>query len=239
MGAGSGFGRAVLVGGVVGVVAVAAAVVALASVAGPSGEVGPVLVVLAAPDEDGVRCGAVIAEVDVRSGGIRLVDPATESRLTGVTYTRVGEAFPFGGGGAVLGAVRAAGLTDADAAVGLDERVWMPAVDRAGGIRVTVPEDLDAFVSGRLERFREGAETVNGERAAALLAASAHVSRSSARRALQETLAAGALRALGREPLPEDGEGGVDSTLRRPALERLWPSLTGAMQRWSPSTSST
>lgn len=228
---GLGFGRAVVFGALVGLVAVLGAAVLVAVRADEAAEVSELLVVLAVGDEQGVHSGVVVADVGLEPQRVRLIDPTRESRLVGVAYSRIGEAYPFGGGSAVLEAARGAGLTKARAAVGIDEDVWTKAVDAAGGLTVRIPEDVNAFVGGRLQRFVEGTETVSGRRAAALIVASRYVTDPVERRELREAVSIGALRAVGG--IDRSGATGpsVQSSVRQSVLWRLWPDLSVALRR--------
>ncbi|NTU70231.1 MAG: hypothetical protein HGB10_00165 [Coriobacteriia bacterium] len=120
----------------------------------------PVVVVLESRAEDGATVAGLIGLVD--ASGVTAISPDTSVTVPGTTYERLGDAFVFGGGNAVADAMSDAGKGDVGQYVTVPERLWVEAVDRVGGLRMTVPTRMSVFDGSNLATVRSGEQTLSG-----------------------------------------------------------------------------
>ena len=186
-----------------------------------------VLIVAAAPDEDGAVVAQVITLVDVSQGRAQttFVSPATPVSIPGTSYDTLADAYPFGGGAGVAEAyARATGIT-APAYVALAPDALMRAVDAADGVTLELPADMAVFDGETLYVFAPGSRTFSAEELGAVLKGAAYLT-AQERSALDAELGRAVCALLGQWP----DEGGLmraaeradmTTTLSPAALDRL------------------
>lgn len=132
-----------------------------------------VLLMFSAPAEDGATVAALISVV--ADGRMTEVSPDTEVSVPGTDADRLGEAFIFGGGAGVNAALSSKVATDPASYVVIPEAVWVPAVRRSGGVRLTLPDDVSAFDGQRLTTLRSGEQTLSAEDVGQVLRATSYL----------------------------------------------------------------
>lgn len=137
-----------------------------------------VLIVAAAPDEDGAVVAQVIVLADLTgpSAEVRPVSPATTVAIPGTTYTTLADAYPFGGGAGVAEAyVRATG-GGALPYLAIGPKALARAVDAAGGVTLTLPADMAVFDGETLYTFRPGTRTFTADELGAVFKGAPYLS---------------------------------------------------------------
>ena len=129
-----------------------------------------VALVIASPAADGAVVAQLIAIVDSgassdASAALSDVDPDTRVAIPGTSFDRLRDTYAFGGGAAVVAALP----KPTPAYVAVPQAVWTAAVDRSGGVTVTVPASLDVFDGTTLTSFAQGTQRLTGQQIAALL----------------------------------------------------------------------
>lgn len=142
-----------------------------------------ILVVALTRDTDGAVVAGVVFAVDRAGDAVepRFADTTAKVPIPGTSYDTLRDSYAFGGGSAVLDAVKALGGADSglgavpDEWVVLPEETWVRLVDETGGARVDVPTDVNAFSGGELHMIPEGERSVSGAELAVLANAIGYV----------------------------------------------------------------
>lgn len=147
---------------------------------------GEVLVVGTAPDERGTELAAFAFVVDRELLSVRVVDTLAPVTVSGTSATNAREALPYGGGEAVARALAPQTGGAMLPWIVLRSEDWSELVDAAGGLRVAVPERLNAYSAGRLAIIEAGDQRLTGDEAVVLAGSVPYLSASgSASRTLQ------------------------------------------------------
>lgn len=128
-----------------------------------------VLIVAAAPDENGDVVGQIIVVVDVATGTLEPVSPALEVTIPGTTYSTLGDAYPFGGGAGTAEALARAEGGEPLPYVAIGAGALMDAVQAAGGAQVTLRAPMSVFDGEDLYTFEAGEQTLDAEELGAVL----------------------------------------------------------------------
>ncbi len=134
---------------------------------GPAGvsaeDVERVVLVAAAPDEDGAVVAQVIAVADITQtpATIEALDPSEPVVILGTSYDRLADAYAFGGGEGVAEAATTAFGGERLPYVALDAATLARAVDEAGGVRLRLPAPMSVFDGERLFTLREGVQDLD------------------------------------------------------------------------------
>lgn len=167
--------RALVAGAVVAVLAVAVAVALVATdvikLEREPEAPARVLVVAAAPDQDGVDVATLAFVLDRGEKTASLLDTEKTVAVEGTTAHTARAALPFGGGEAVSRALAEQTGGEALPWVVLSSATWTDLVDEAGGIEVDVPEGVSAYADGRLVLLAAGRGRLDGSQALALASA--------------------------------------------------------------------
>jgi hypothetical protein len=181
-----GLGGAAVVGAVLALVLAATAAgvgwLLLRTAATPR-VVDSVVVVFAAPDENGAMVAQFIANVS-RTGTVD-ISPETTVSVPGTTAGPLGGLYAFGGSQAIAAALATSSATPDW--LDLPPEAWKPLIDSAGGIDVTLAKPLDVFDGKSYSHFPEGSQKMGGDALVALLAGSRYLS-SSERTALRQSV---------------------------------------------------
>lgn len=167
--------RSALVGAVAAIVLVAAVVLGGLYVVGGTAptteQVEPerVLLVFAAPNADGAVVAASIAVV--ADGRFTFVSPDTSVTIPGTSASTLGDAYIYGGGKAVSGAISGVGEFAHDGYVVVPQSLWARAAADVGGVSADLPQDVSVFDGERLTTLRSGEQTLTAEGVAAVLGA--------------------------------------------------------------------
>jgi len=186
-------------------------------------ELAEVVLVAAAPDENGHVVAQIVALADVRTGTRTAVSPATEVTVPGTTYTTLADAYPFGGGEGVAEALSRAEGGPPPAYVALDAEALWDAVAGAGGVRITLPAEMAVFDGETLYTFAPGAATLTADELGAVFKGAPYLS--AAERAELDAEFADMLTALLAEwpgGLASAADtGAIDTNLSPEALDQL------------------
>lgn len=174
-------------------------------------ELTRVVLVAAAPDEDGAIVAQVIALVDLAgaSPSVAAVSPATEVSIPGTAYTSLADAYPFGGGAGVAEAYARATGGQTPAYLSVGPEALARAVDAAGGVTLTLPADMAVFDGETLYTFSSGERTFSADELGAVFKGAPYVS-AAERAALDAELTRAFTRLCASWP-----EGGLMSALER------------------------
>jgi hypothetical protein len=118
-----------------------------------------VVVVFSARAEDGAPVARIIAVSDAQGGTARLVSPDTSVAVPGTSSGTLGDAYPFGGAAAVA---RAAGTGPSIGWIDVPQEQWADALDKAGGLKVVLPQPMSVFDGQRLRSFPASEQVVHG-----------------------------------------------------------------------------
>lgn len=178
-----------------------------------------VLIVAASPDEDGDVVGQMLVIVDLRESplGIEAVSPDLRVTIPGTTYTRLGDAYPFGGGSTTAVALGRALGEDRLPYLAMTPEELAAAVDEAGGVTVAVPAPMSVFDGDRLYVLKTGTQSLDSGDLRALLMGAPYLTQGQ-RDELDASLAEALVRVLAASP---EAVGAMDTDLGRDALARL------------------
>jgi hypothetical protein len=118
-----------------------------------------VAVVFASHAEDGAQVAGVVALVSQGGRSVRLLDPEQAVTIPGTSFSKLGDAYPFGGGKTVADVLSGSAAGPA-AYVDVAEADWIALLERGGAVEVVVPKALEVFDGTRLVSFAEGTQTV-------------------------------------------------------------------------------
>lgn len=233
----SAYARSLRVGVIIGLVLAAVAVGVLVlgreqlvKLAGGTSRVRSaraVLLVAAAPDDSGAVVAQVVARADLASGAVRAIDPSSTVTIPGTSYSALKDAYAFGGGAAVASAYARQRGEATLPYVAVSAEALSAAVDRSGGMQVTLPASMNVFDGSRLYEFPSGAATLSGPQLLAVLRGTPYLAPVQ-RTALEATLAEGYAHLLAAWPggLAEAvSSGDVSSDLSAALCERLQTQL--------------
>ncbi len=118
-----------------------------------------VALVFASHGEDGTQLAQVVALVTRDGSSIDFIDPGTKAVIPGTSFSKIRDAYAFGGGKGVAAALekRAGGPV---AYVDVPEDSWEAALAQAGGVTVSLPQSMEVFDGTTLASFSEGTSTV-------------------------------------------------------------------------------
>lgn len=154
-----------------------------------------IVVVFSGPGDDGATIAQVVVQGGADASGMRSIPPETSVTVPGTTYGTVRDAYSFGGAKAVAAAVggsdRSVGWIDVPASS------WAQVIDAAGGLRVTLPSEVDVYDGASLLSFPAGDVTVGGGRLPALMNGVAFLP-SDGRARVRDAVAPACVRALAR-----------------------------------------
>ena len=120
------------------------------------------------------------------------MSPDTTVTIPGTSYTRLSDAFVFGGGAAVARALGASDSGGRVAFVSVPEPEWRAAVEASRGVEVNVRERVTVFDGRKLTTIPAGKQRLSADDVAALLRGLSYVSPSQSqaiRRELERQLA--------------------------------------------------
>lgn len=130
-----------------------------------------VLIVAAAPDENGALIAQIVALVDL--GGtqprVSFISPAMPVSIPGTAYDTLADAYSFGGGAGVADAYARAAGGEAPAHLAVGPEALERAVDAADGVRLTLPGEMTVFDGEALHTLTEGPNTFSAAELAAIL----------------------------------------------------------------------
>jgi hypothetical protein len=186
---------------------------------GDGSDASRVVLVIASSGADGSVVAQLVALVDSRasqdaSTAISDIDPDTRVAIPGTSFDRLRDTYAFGGGAAVAAALP----KPRPAYVAVPQVVWTAAVDRSGGVTVTLPASLEVFDGSRLTSFAVGAQHLTGDGIAALLLGLSYVP-AAERPDVRRQLEIGIASSLAADP--SDAQAGVTSDLS-PQTLRTW-----------------
>lgn len=182
------------------------------------------VVVFSSRAEDGAQVAQVVALVTDGGANVEFVDPTTTATVPGTSYTKLGDAYPFGGARGVADAlaVRAGGRV---AYVDVTEKAWTDMVASSvgtGGVGVVLPRSLEVFDGTRLVSFRSGESTIAAADVPHLMQGAVYLD-GTARAAVTMQVGKASLRALGVAAAADAGALGTDLSER--AYARLREAL--------------
>lgn len=170
--------RVVMIGIVLALVVVAAGAVAAMMGVLPIGPVKPdvptkLLVVVTAPNKDASQVAALpfLLQVEAQALVPSTIDPDQRVQVPGTSAQTLADAYPFGGGKAVAEAYAQVTGQEVPEWVAITPDTWIPLVDGAKGIEVTVPEGISSYAQGKLTILQPGDQTLSGADVAALISA--------------------------------------------------------------------
>lgn len=161
-------------------VAAIVVVVAVAGVLIITGHIGPagvapedltrVLLVGAAPDENGDVVAQIVAVADVSGSTVTLeaVSPSTSVTIPGTTYDTLADAYPFGGGGGVADALARITGDEALPYVALDARTFAAALEQEGSVALKLPAPMSVFDGEELFTISSGTQDLTPAEVAAV-----------------------------------------------------------------------
>jgi hypothetical protein len=154
-------------------------------------------VVFSSTAEDGAQLAQVIALVTDGGAKLEFIDPTTTATVPGTSYTKLGDAYPFGGAKAVAEALaaRAGGPV---AYVDVPEKAWASVI-ASGGVGVSLPRQIEVFDGTRMASFRAGESTVTAGDVPLLLQGAVYLSPLQ-RAAVIRQVGVPSLRGLGTAP---------------------------------------
>jgi len=154
-----------------------------------------VVVVFAMAGEDGVQAAQLVAAVDVATGAFELRETSATVSIPGTSYSRLRDAYPFGGAQAVAAALGGGSIAAGTGWVDVSQEAWQRLL--ASGVDVTIPEAFQTFddVAERYSDFEVGVQHVAVEDLRGLVNGVAYLSPDS-RQTILDALAKASLRAL-------------------------------------------
>ena len=150
-----------------------------------------VVLIFESPAEDGATVAALVTVV--ADGRMRDVSPDTTVTIPGTSYTRLSDAFVFGGGAAVARALADTQSGGHVAFVSVKESEWRAAIEATRGVIVDVPEKVTVFDGKKLTTIRAGQQTLSADDVGSLLRGLSYASPTQAlaiRRELERQMAA-------------------------------------------------
>jgi hypothetical protein len=182
------------------------------------------VVVFSSAAEDGAQVAQVVALLTDGGAKIEFVDPTATATIPGTSYTKLADAYPFGGARGVADALagRAGGRV---AYVDVPESAWTSVLASqvgTGGIGVVLPQSSEVFDGTRLVSFRSGENRVSPADVPHLMQGVAYLG-GTARMAVTTQVGVVSLRALG-VAAPADAEM-LGTDLSKRAYTRLREAL--------------
>jgi hypothetical protein len=144
-----------------------------------------VVLIFESAAEDGATVPALIAVVVDRQSSP--VSSEMTISVPGTSYATLEDAYVFGGGSAVTGALATVKKQDSVGFIVVPASTWAEALDEAGGAKVTLGQDLAVFGGSELITLQKGARTLSSREVGALLRATKYLP-ASARASIEETL---------------------------------------------------
>lgn len=194
-----------LVGGVVSL-AMTGALEGLA----PQEPLKRVLVIVTSPDEDGTPVASFAFVLEKGRDEPVVLDTTRPVAVTGTSARTAREAYPYVGATGVAHALESqTGDTQLEW-ITLPQDVWVPLVDRAGGIQSTVPSSLSAYLDGSLVVLQAGGQRLSGSEIAAVGASVEYFKDESQRVETMRSLTSGLSAVLDAKAVAElvgDGKG--------------------------------
>jgi anionic cell wall polymer biosynthesis LytR-Cps2A-Psr (LCP) family protein len=132
-----------------------------------------VLVVVTAPNKDASQVAALpfLLQVEGRALVPVTIDPEQRVQVPGTSAQTLADAYPFGGGKAVAEAYAQISSQAVPEWVAITPDTWIPLVDGAKGIELTVPQGISSYTQGKLTILQAGDQTLSGAEVAALISA--------------------------------------------------------------------
>lgn len=215
---------------VIALVVVVAAVVGLVAT-GRIGDTGVapedltrVVLVGAAPDENGDVVAQIVAIADVSGAAASLepVSPALSVPIPGTTYDTLADAYPFGGGSGVVEALARWNGEAQLPYVALDARTLASALEGQGSVSLTLPAPISVFDGEELFTLSSGTQKLTPAEVGAVFKGAPYLS-DSQRSALDAELATLLTRLIGAT-----GHESVDTDLSAEAYAALQAALASA-----------
>jgi len=128
--------------------------------------------VSSAPDGAGV---AGLIEV-VGNGAMKDVSPDTTVTVPGTSYSRLADAYVFGGGAGVSSALGNGPAGERRPYVVVPGTVWQRLVDASDGVHVTMPRAITEFDGSHLSNLPSGEQTLTAPGVGSLLRSLAYLS---------------------------------------------------------------
>ena len=150
-----------------------------------------VVLVFASSAPDGASVAGLVSIV--AQGRLRDVSPDTTVTVPGTSFSRLSDAYVFGGGAGVSRALGRQQSGSLRPYVVIPSEVWRHMVDASGGLLVTVPTEVTEFDGSRLSTIRAGEQTLTAEAVGSVLRSLSYVppdEQSTLRGALEQRLAA-------------------------------------------------
>lgn len=170
--------RVVVIGIALALLVVAAGAIAAVTGVLPIGSLKPevptkVLVVVTAPNEDASQVAALpfLLQVQGQTFAPTPIDPEQRVQVSGTSAQTLADAYPFGGGKAVAEAYAQLSGQGVPDWIAVTPDTWIPLVDGAKGVEVTVPQGISSYAQGSLTILQPGQQTLTGKDVAALLSA--------------------------------------------------------------------
>jgi hypothetical protein len=182
-----------------------------------------VLIVAAAPDENGDVVGQIVLIADVTEdpAALEAVSPALEVTIPGTTYSALGDAYPFGGGAGTAEALARAEGGEPLPYVAIDANALEAALEAAGPLSVTLPADMSVYDGDDLYTFEAGKQTLSAVELLAVLKGAPYLTMGE-RDKLDASLAEALAEALAASPGTLEG---ADTNLSPEAIVRLQGAL--------------
>ena len=166
------YGRPVLLGAVMALVVVVAfgAWAVLSGQFGTPEDVDHVVVVLVTPDEEGVQLPQAMALYEMGTAGVDAtpIDVDLEVTLAGSSYTRLRDAYPFGGGDLLVETWAESAGVEAGEWIVVTQEAWSE-LAKDDEVTLDMPVDSEVFDGSTLYSFEEGVAAYNGDEILALL----------------------------------------------------------------------
>lgn len=164
--------RSLAIGGLIAVVLIALVVAGLATglIPNPSESKAPakLLVIATTPDSDGVQVAKFAFVLERGSEAAILLDTSRSVTIAGTTVNNPSEALPFVGASGVADALSPQTGGEKLPWILLPPAAWEQLVDKAGGVKILVPEGVSAYREGKLVILEPGQKTLSGAETAAL-----------------------------------------------------------------------
>lgn len=181
------------------------------------------VVVFAAPGEDATEIAQLVVVVDMATGSYEIEDANQAATIPGTSYTKLRDAYPFGGA-EVIAAVLDGGVVKPETAwVGISESGWQGLL--VNGVDVTIKESFETFddVSEIYTEFLEGPGRIPATDLRALVNGAPYLS-PDAQETIFEALASASLQALASsKPGPE-----IETSLTQEQWDAFVTNIRGA-----------
>jgi len=179
-----------------------------------------VMLVAAAPNEDGDVVAQIIAVADLSASPATLeaLSPALEVTIPGTSYASLADAYPFGGGAGTASALASARDEDVLPYVAVGPDVLFASVESAGGVGVTLPVAMSVFDGETLYALDAGRQTLSAEELGAVLKGAPYLTQGERER-LDAELARVLARVLASDSALREAD--IDTNLDVAALDRL------------------